>query len=157
MRFFACFKNRNKKTPALAHRCFRKIKVREDKKEEFVQTVSKTIKMQNLTDDEVYQKSKKEGISLKEATNLYQTKELVFEDAKFQKMLNHYYNPVISGEDIDWIKNIISEESEVVFLEELTKICSDIDKRYDWWMFSKLNQYHDRISIPYTENGEEKP
>ena len=33
---------------------FRKIKVREDKKEEFVQTVSKTIKMQILTDDEVF-------------------------------------------------------------------------------------------------------
>lgn len=137
---------------------FRKIKVRGDKKEEFAETVSKTIKMQNLTDDEVYQKSKEDGISLKDATNLYQTKELIFEDAKFQKMLNHYYNPVISGEDLNWIKNIISEESEVVFLEELTKICSDIDKRYDWWMFSKLNQYHDKnIFIPYTEDREEKP
>lgn len=136
---------------------FRKIKVREDKKEEFVQTVSKTIEMQILTDDEVYQKSKEDGISLKDATDLYQTNEFTFENAKFQKILNHYYNPVISGEDLNWIKNIISEESEVVFLEELTKICSDIDKRYDWWMFSKLNQYHDRISIPYTENGEEKP
>lgn len=137
---------------------FRKIKVREDKKEEFVQTVSKTIEMQILTDDEVYQKSKEDGISLKDATDLYQTNEFTFEDAKFQKILNHYYNPVISGEDLNWIKNIISEESEVVFLEELTKICSDIDKRYDWWMFSKLNQYHDKnIFIPYTENGEEKP
>lgn len=137
---------------------FRKIKVREDKKEEVVQTISTTIKMQNLTDDEVYQKSKIEGISLKKATDLYQTKELVFEDAKFQKMLNHYYNPVISGKDLEWIKNIISEESEIVFLKELEKICNDIDIKYDWWMFSKLNQYHDKnIFIPYTENGEEKP
>lgn len=137
---------------------FRKIKVREDKKEEFFQFVSKTMKMQNLTDDEVYQKSKEEGISLKEATNIYQPEVLNLEDAKFHKILNHYYNPVISGEDLDWIKNIISEESEVIFLDKFTEICNDIDKKYDWWMFSKINQYYDKnIFIPYTEDGEEKP
>lgn len=137
---------------------FRKIKVREDKKAEFANSVVQTLQMQNLTDDEVYQKSKEEGIPLKEATDKYQKKELLFEDAKFQKMLNHYYNPIISGKNLDWIKNIISEESEIVFLKELEKICNDIEKQYDWWMFSKLNQYHDKnIFIPYTENGEEKP
>ncbi|EAK0829908.1 restriction endonuclease subunit R [Campylobacter fetus] len=137
---------------------FKKIKIRVDKKEEFRQSVSKTIEMQNLTDDEVYQKSKEENISLKDATNLYQTKELIFEDIKFQKMLNHYYNPIICGEKSDWIKNIISEESEVIFLDEFTKIYNDIDKKYDWWMFSKLNQYHDKnIFIPYGDDREEKP
>lgn len=137
---------------------FRKIKVREDKKAEFANSVVQTLQMQNLTDDEVYQKSKEEGIPLKEATDKYQKKELLFEDAKFQKMLNHYYNPIISGKNLDWIKNIISEESEIVFLKELEKICNDIEKQYDWWMFSKINQYHDKnIFIPYTEDGEEKP
>lgn len=137
---------------------FKKIKVREDKKEEFAKTVFQTINMQNLTDDEVYQKSKEDGISLKEATTLYQSKEIIFEDAKFQKMLNHYYNPIISGENLAWIKNIISEESEILFLEALERICNEIDKKYNWWMFSKLNQYHDKtIFIPYTEDGEEKP
>lgn len=85
---------------------FRKIKVREDKKAEFANSVVQTLQMQNLTDDEVYQKSKEEGIPLKEATDKYQKKELLFEDAKFQKMLNHYYNPIISGKNLDWIKNI---------------------------------------------------
>ncbi|MBR8463506.1 DEAD/DEAH box helicase family protein [Campylobacter sp. faydin G-24] len=136
---------------------FRKIKVREDKKAKFEETVLKVIKMQNLTDEEVTQKAKEDGISLKEAIDLYQTTDIYFNNAKFQKILNHYYNPVISGVDLDWIKNIISEESEVVFLEKLTEICRDIDKKYDWWMFSKISQYHDKdIYIPYTEDGEEK-
>lgn len=137
---------------------FRKIKVREDKKEEFTQSILSVKKMQNLSDDEVYQKSKEEGISLKEATELYQKKEILFENAKLHKVLNHYYNPLVSGENIDWLKNIICEKSEMMFLEELEKIYTYIDSRYDWWMFSKINQYHDKgIFIPYTENGEEKP
>ncbi len=136
---------------------FRKIKVREDKQEEFGKLILQTQNMQNLSDDEVYEKSKKDGISLNEAMDIYQKKEILFEDARFQKMLNHCYNPVISGENLQWLKNIISEESEIVFLQELEKICKKIDKKYDWWMFSKINQYHDKdIYIPYTENGEEK-
>ena len=137
---------------------FKKIKVREDKKEEFVKTIFQAIEMQNLTDEEVSQKAKEDGISLKKAIELYQATDISFCDAKFQKMLNHYYNPVISGKDLDWIRNIISEESEVVFLEKLTEICKDIDEKYDWWMFSKLNQYYDKdIYIPYIEDGEQKP
>lgn len=136
---------------------FKKIKVRADKKEEFEEIIAKANKMQNLTDDEVYQKSKEEGISLRDATSLYQIKELDYEDVKFQKMLNHYYNPIISAEKPEWLKNIIQEKSEVILLEKLTEICNDIDKKYDWWMFSKINQYHDKIFIPYIEDGEEKP
>ena len=137
---------------------FRKIKVREDKKEQFVSTVNQALTMENLSDEEVFAKAKEEKIPLAKAMDIYQKRELIFEDAKFQKMLNHYYNPIISGENLDWIKNIISEKSEIVLLEELEKICTQIDEKYDWWMFSKLNQYHDKnIFIPYTENGEEKP
>jgi len=136
---------------------FRKIKVREDKKDEFAETISKTINLKYLSEDELKEKILNNEISIDDVPK-YIKPFIEFEEAKFQKMLNHYYNPVISGEDLDWIKNIISEESEVVFLEELTKICSDIDKKYDWWMFSKLNQYHDKnIFIPYIEDGEEKP
>jgi len=136
---------------------FRKIKVREDKKDEFAETISKTINLKYLSEDELKEKILNNEISIDDVPKFIKPF-IEFEEAKFQKMLNHYYNPVISGEDLDWIKNIISEESEVVFLEELTKICSDIDKKYDWWMFSKLNQYHDKnIFIPYIEDGEEKP
>jgi len=137
---------------------FRKIKVREDKKEEVEQVISEAMLVENLSDDEVFHKAKEEGISLSNAMKKYQRQDILFEDAKFKKMLNHYFNPVISGENLDWIKNIISEESEIIFLEELSKICNYIDSQYDWWMFSKLNEYHDKgIYIPYTENREEKP
>ena len=136
---------------------FKKIKVREDKKEEFSEKIKETIDLKYLSENELKEKIFNNEINIDDIQK-YRKTFIEFEDAKFQKILNHYYNPVISGEDLNWIKNIISEESEVVFLEELTKICSDIDKRYDWWMFSKLNQYHDKnIFIPYTEDGEEKP
>lgn len=105
---------------------FKKIKVREDEKEEFFIMLKK-----------------------KDFTN--------YKNINFQRIPNHYYQPIITGGGLGWIKNIVSQESEIVFLTELEKISKEIEDEYDWWMFSKLNEHYDRnIFIPYTENGEEK-
>ncbi|MCS7092509.1 MAG: restriction endonuclease subunit R, partial [Patescibacteria group bacterium] len=71
----------------------------------------------------------------------------------------HYYLPVIVSETekIDYLNHIINVESEVRFLEELEEYTRDIDneggnnifKKFDWWMFSKLDQTLDEIFIPY--------
>ncbi len=136
---------------------FKKIKVRVDKKEEFSEKIKETIDLKYLSENELKEKILNNEINIDDIQK-YRKTFIEFEDAKFQKMLNHYYNPLISGDKLDWIKNIISEESEIVFLKELEKICNAIDIKYDWWMFSKLNQYYDKnIFIPYTEDSEEKP
>ena len=136
---------------------FKKIKVREDKKEEFSEKIKETIDLKYLSENELKEKIFNNEINIDDIQK-YRKTFIEFEDAKFHKMLNHYYNPLISGDKLNWIKNIISEESEIVFLKELEKICNAIDIKYDWWMFSKLNQYYDKnIFIPYTEDSEEKP
>ncbi|MGB3750625.1 MAG: restriction endonuclease subunit R, partial [Arcobacteraceae bacterium] len=81
----------------------------------------------------------------------------LIEDLKFRKLKNHYYNATISGQNSDWLKNIISQESEVIFLDELCDISKQLDNKFDWWMFSKINEHYDKkLHIPYNENSEEK-
>jgi phosphoribosyl-ATP pyrophosphohydrolase len=136
---------------------FRKIKVREDKKDEFIKLAQQTIDMQNLSNAEVFEKATEEGIELVEAVEKYQRKEIIYDGAKFLKLASYYYTPVVSQENSDWIKNIISVPSEVAFLDELVSIIKEMDKLFDWWKFSKLNEHYDKeIYIPYIENGVEK-
>lgn len=134
---------------------FKKIKVREDKAKEVKEIKKRAIEMQNLSDDEVHEKSKIEGIPLKVAVEKYQIKELQINEAKFKKILRHYYNPIVKAENSDWIKNIISVDSEIEFLTNLESIYHLIEEKYDWWVFSKINEHLDNIFIPYVENGQE--
>lgn len=134
---------------------FKKIKVREDKAKEVEEMKNRIEKMQNLSDDEVYEKSKKEGIPLEKAMERYKIKELQINEAKFKKILRHYYNPIVKAENSNWIKNIISVDSEIEFLTNLESIYHLIEEKYDWWVFSKINEHLDNIFIPYVENGQE--
>lgn len=109
---------------------FKNIKVRDDKKDEFVNAVKDTLSGYKVSLD----------------------------GAKFLNLASYYYTPMVSGINSDWIKNIISVPSEVTFIDELSSIVSELDKLFDWWKFSKLNEHYDKdIYIPYTENGVEKP
>jgi len=136
---------------------FKKIKVRDDKKDEFIDSVSKASKLQNLTDTEVIEISKSEGISLSDAMRKYQQKEILYNGAKFLNLASYYYTPIVSDENSDWIKNIISVPSEVTFIDELSSITDELDNMFDWWKFSKLNEHYDKdVYIPYIENGVEK-
>lgn len=110
---------------------FKKIKVRDDKKDEFLDYVEKAGKLQT---------------------------EIIYDNAKFINLKSHYYKPVISNENSNWIKNIISVPSEVKFIDELSLITDKLDSIFDWWKFSKLNEHYDKdIYIPYIEDGIEKP
>lgn len=71
---------------------------------------------------------------------------------KFLK--EHYYNPVLLENDKtkDLFQNIIKEESEIEFFNELIKYYEKTDNelsKYDWWYFSKLVENVDEIKIPY--------
>ena len=79
---------------------------------------------------------------------------VTYNNASVKKLSAHYYNPIITQENSAWIKNIITVPSEVNMVNELLKIIDEIDGLFDWWRFSKLNEYHDTdIYIPYTEDG----
>lgn len=144
---------------------FTKIKVREDKKVDVKETVKQLWKAKEISEIEKAEKAaelvKNEGISLKEAYEKISkmfSLEVEIEDVKFKKLLQHYYIPIIYTKNKkDWIKHIIDVESEFNFIEELTKIIDELDKHYDYWMFSKLDEHLDKkIYIPYLSQGKLK-
>lgn len=138
---------------------FKKIKVLKSKKDEMLEKIEKSKEIQNLSDEEVLIKSKAEGLSLKDAMSKYQVDSIDFDDVVIKKLKQHYYEPIIYSEydGIDWIKNIVEVKSEVEFLKELFGFTDTLDKEYDWWMFSKLNETYDKIFVPYFKDLIEKP
>ena len=73
---------------------------------------------------------------------------------KIKYLANHYYLPVIVSETekIDYLNHIINVDSEVRFIEQLEEYLAKPDNifpRFDWWMFSKLDQTLDEVLIPY--------
>lgn len=71
-----------------------------------------------------------------------------------RRIANHYYIPVIlsNSERIDFIRSIIHIESEVRFLQKLDSYLryrENLLKSFDWWLFSRIDETLDTISIPY--------
>lgn len=87
---------------------------------------------------------------VREETVQYEAKRLII-----RHLANHYYIPVIlSGETerISYIKHIIQEQSEIIFINRLEEYVSKPDnefKEFDWWLFSKLDESLDEVYIPY--------
>ena len=79
-----------------------------------------------------------------------------FNGIKIKYVPNHYYYPIILSEPkqtISYLNHIIKEESEIKFIEELDEYLSKkdnlFDKRFDWWLFSKLDETTDEVYIPW--------
>ena len=66
-------------------------------------------------------------------------------------LTNHYYHPLIasSKDKIEYLTHIIDVESNVKFIKELEAGISILNKKFRWWMFSKLDKNLDKIYIPY--------
>jgi hypothetical protein len=80
--------------------------------------------------------------------------EMKNQEIKIKYLANHYYLPVIvsESEKIDYLNHIINVESERKFIEQLEEYLAKPDNvflQFDWWMFSKLDQTLDEVSIPY--------
>ena len=112
---------------------FKKIRVKEEKLANFLNAKNEVMQ---------------EGV-LEELKENYKQKEV--RGSSFIKLSNHYYNPLITSRDSNWMKNIIKEESEIQFLKKLLKIKPLIDGKYEWWMFSKISEIYDSIYIPYNQ------
>ncbi|MDP2718582.1 MAG: hypothetical protein Q8P44_01930 [Dehalococcoidia bacterium] len=73
---------------------------------------------------------------------------------KIRYLTNYYYLPLIVSETekIDYLNHIITVKSEVRFIEQLEEYLAkpgNIFSHFDWWMFSKLDQTLDEVTIPY--------
>jgi hypothetical protein len=124
----------------------------EHKEERLKQLMEKFNKDHNL---EEYTKSIQdiESKSAKEKDFFYQNKKL---NIKYVK--NHYYIPTILADDekIDYMTHIIKVKSERVFLERLEsylEVSNNYFSKFDWWMFSKIDETLDEIYIPYENPG----
>lgn len=140
---------------------FTRIKVRNDLKDEFIKIAKEVKEAENVDEDEILDKLVNGEITKEEAKSYLSKKgELLkeFKEVKFQKLLQHFYIPIIyTKEKVEWIKHIIDVESEYKFIQDLLKILDDLDKYYDWWIFSKLDEHLDKeIYIPYNSGGEVK-
>jgi superfamily II DNA or RNA helicase len=69
----------------------------------------------------------------------------------------HYYKPLLIADFgfEQFIKHVISEESEKEFLKDLLKHKTKLSK-YDWWYFSKIDESLDKVSIPYYDTEQQK-
>jgi len=86
-----------------------------------------------------------------------------FNGIKIKYIPNHYYYPVILSEPkhkIDYLSHIITEGSEIEFIKELDEYLAKednwFDKKFDWWLFSKLNETTDDVYIPWYNPKTEK-
>jgi hypothetical protein len=77
-----------------------------------------------------------------------------FDSIKIEYIPNHYYLPIILSEKekIDYLNHIITTPSEVRFIEKLEEYLGREDNlfnQFDWWLFSKLDEYTDEVYIPW--------
>jgi superfamily II DNA or RNA helicase len=146
---------------------FRKIKIRNDKKENFEQLINKVKEAPIIDANTLYYKVINKEIDSNEFEKLLKQKNDTLQDfdgVKIQKLLQHFYIPIIYANEedkkIDWIKHIIKVESEYKFIktlidEKLDKLNNSFNEQNKWWMFSKLDEHLDKeVYIPYYVNGE---
>ncbi len=73
---------------------------------------------------------------------------------QFRRIPSHYYLPVLVTEDdkLDYLNSVIKVPSEVRFLNKLETLLGQDGNPFemlDWWLFSRIDENHDRINIPY--------
>jgi len=152
---------------------FERIKFNPEKKnlEEFLKNIE-YVKDYELKEDKIRQLQfdfENEKISLSEYTKKVEViterykPEEKFNGIKIKYVPNHYYYPIILSDlhqKIDYLNHIITEESEVKFIEELDKYLAKednlFDKKFEWWLFSKLDETTDEVYIPWYNPKTEK-
>ncbi len=94
---------------------------------------------------------------------LDEMKEKSFDGIKIKYVPNHYYYPIILSEQkhkIEYLNHIIKEESEVKFIQELDEYLDQennlFDKKFEWWLFSKLDETTDDVYIPWHNSKNNK-
>jgi superfamily II DNA or RNA helicase len=78
-------------------------------------------------------------------------------DVGIYYVVEHYYVPLLSTEEkIEWINHIIKTPSEHKFIKDLMEYLrqeNNLFKKFDWWMFSKIDEHLDKVYIPYYDSS----
>ncbi len=148
---------------------FKKIKISKDKYEKIVKEIEKVkrAKESKTNRDEILDKLLEGVISKEEATKYLDetskiSDKIEVEGVQIKYIPEHYYLPIITTENdkIDFITHIIKEQSEHCFIIDLENYIEDnkdnIDNKYEWWMFSKIDETIDKIYIPYYDEKKNK-
>jgi len=104
-------------------------------------------KLYGIVDKEEYDRRKEALVSTEEFKMNNQR-------ITIEYLANHYYLPVIipDQEKTNYLTHIINVESERQFMEDLKKYLktpNNVFSKFDWWMFSKLDETLDEVYIPY--------
>lgn len=80
---------------------------------------------------------------------------------QFNHIAQHYYLPLLVSEDerLDYLRSVIQVESEVKFLRNLEAYLKKDDNRFkqlDWWLFSRVDETYDDVTIPYYDPYDNK-
>ncbi len=131
---------------------FKRIKVKADKKEALVKTIQE-VKEYALLDKERIKIAQGE-IDPYDTDKHKQDKAFKLDGAELLKFKEYYYTPLIKAKNCDWLKHVVKVESEIDFLKELqeTETIETLQKNYDFWAFSKIDEHLDNLFIPYIDN-----
>ena len=129
--------------------------------EDFLQKLEKVANSSFQTKDEIMEKWKKKELTdedmARAITNLDSNSEKFMDEIILKNIAEHFYLPLIysNTEKTNLMKNIIKVPSEVNFIEKLEKFIKENTVQQEW-MFAKINENIDRISIPYFDNQDNK-
>ena len=98
-----------------------------------------------------------------EKTNKPDSNTFIIQNTQVELKINinflkeHFYKPILETDNQfkEYVRNIITEPSEITFLNNLNTNKSVLDK-YDWWYFSKLVENVDDIYIPYFDTEKQE-
>ncbi|WP_033603961.1 DEAD/DEAH box helicase family protein [Helicobacter pylori] len=131
---------------------FKRIKVKADKKEKLIQTIQEVKEYAPLDKETLRMKIAQGEIDPYDTDKHKQDKAFKLDGAELLKFKEHYYTPLIKAKNCDWLQHVVKVKSESDFLEELLKITETLQKNYDFWAFSKIDEHLDNLFIPYIDN-----
>ena len=72
----------------------------------------------------------------------------------FEEIKEHYYLPLLVSTDdtLDYLRSVIKVPSEVRFLRKLEEELArdeNVFEKFDWWLFSRIDENWDQVNIPY--------
>ncbi|WRB27303.1 DEAD/DEAH box helicase family protein [Helicobacter pylori] len=135
---------------------FKRIKVKADKKEELVKKIQEVKEYAPLDKETLRTKIAQGEIDIDNIDKHKQDRTFKVDDAELLKLKEHYCTPLIKAKNCNWLKHVVKVKSESYFLEELLKITETLQENYDFWAFSKIDEYLDNLFIPYIDNATER-
>ncbi|MDM7325374.1 MAG: DEAD/DEAH box helicase family protein [Thermus sp.] len=76
--------------------------------------------------------------------------ETTVEEAWILYLSHHYYYPILAArQKLDYLKYIITTDSEFRFIQDLKDFLDTRTFDCEWWMFSKVDEHLDKVYIPY--------